>query len=382
MHIEVARMDARAEKPERNGFSQRTLALLRRCGWMLVACMVSHAPVARAGQTPQMPTTPTEIYTAWCAKCHAEDGTGRLPVPTVKNLPRDFTDCPMATAEPDADWELVTAKGGPPAGMSSEMPAFGDVMNPEQVRGVVAHLRAFCKETGWPLGNLNFPRPLFTEKAFPENELVVVPAVSHVKGEPNAIGLKAVYEQRLGRRGQFEVGLPLQSAVATSRSTGLGDISVATKYVFGTNRAQTSILTGGIEVVLPTGSESRALGGGTTVFEPFVASGVTFGLNFLQGNLKYEFPSREPWGDREFVYNAYIGRSLDVTPSSWTFGLEMNGVQKDVAMTPQVRKALTRTGALAAAAGVRIPVNNRSVQTIHYVGYVLWEYLDPVRPRP
>lgn len=337
---------------------------------------------AQAGQAPQLPTTPAGIYEAWCAKCHAQDGTGRVPVPTVKTPPRDFTDCPLATAEPDADWILVTAKGGPPAGMSSEMPAFGDLLQPDQLQGVVDYLRAFCVEPGWPSGNLNFPRPLFTEKAFPENEVIVAPAVSHREGEPTNGSVKAVYERRIGRRAHAEVGMPLASAVAGTRSTGLGDLSVAAKYVLHTNRANTSILTAGLEVVLPTGSESRQLGGGTTVFEPYLASGVAFGETFLQGHVKYEFPARDLWSDREFVYNLYLGHSLDVTPSTWTFAVELNGVEKDMAVTPQARKALTRTGALAAAAGVRIPINHRSAHPIRYLGYLLWEYLDPVRPRP
>jgi hypothetical protein len=102
----------------------------------------------------------------------------------------------------------------------------------------------------------------------------------------------------------------------------------------------------------------------------------------VQGHLKYELPAHDLWGDREVVYNLYLGHSVDVRPSSWTFGVELNGVQKEVALTPQARKALTRTGALAAAAGVRIPIFNRSAQAVRYVGYLLWEYLDPVRPRP
>lgn len=349
---------------------------------VLVVFILSGAVAVQAGQTPQLPTTPREIYSAWCAKCHAEDGSGRVPVATVKTAPRDFTDCRLATPEPDADWELVTAQGGPPAGMSSEMPAFGEALQPEQLRALVAYLRAFCTEPGWPSGNLNFPRSMFTEKAFPENEVVIAPALSHRDGEQVGFALRAVYERRLGRRAHAEIGVPLESLGAGQRSTGLGDVSVAGKYVLHTNRATTSIVTAGLEVTLPTGNERRDLGGGTTVFEPYVASGMAFGQTFLQGHLKYEFPARDPWSDRELLYNLYLGRSLDVTPATWTFGVELNGVEKEVAITPQARKALTRTGALAAAAGVRIPMINRSAQPVRYVGYLLWEYLDPVRPRP
>jgi mono/diheme cytochrome c family protein len=337
--------------------------------------------VAHAGQAAQIPATSSELYGAWCAKCHAENGSGRVAVQTVKVPPRDFTDCRLATPEPDADWELVTAQGGPPAGMSSEMPAYGQLLDTDRIRGLVAHLRTFCTESGWPSGNLNFPRAIFTEKAFPENEVVILPAVSHKDGEPTGFTLKSVYERRFGRRAHGEIGVPIESVAADRRDTGLGDISVAGKYVLHTNRATTSIVTAGLEVVLPTGTAGRSFGSGTTVFEPYLASGMALGRTVVQGQLKYEFPASDFWAEREAVYNLYVGHTLDDRPSAWTFGIELNGIETDVAMTPQARKALTRTGALAAAGGVRIPLNNRSNQPVRYVGYMLWEYLDPVRPR-
>jgi mono/diheme cytochrome c family protein len=337
---------------------------------------------AYAGQVAAIPSSTGELYSAWCAKCHAEDGSGRVAVSTVKTPPRDFADCRLSSPEPDADWELVTAQGGPPAGMSSEMPAYGELLDAERIRGLIAHLRKFCKETGWPSGNLNFPRAMFTEKAFPENEVVILPVIAHVAGEPTTFRLRSVYERRFGRRAHGEIGVPIESLVADRRSTGVGDITVAGKYVLHTNRATTSIVTGGLEVVLPTGVVGRSFGSGPAVFEPYLASGVAIGRTVVQGQLKLELPASAVWAQHETVYNFSLGHTLDDRPSAWTFGVELNGIEKDVAVTPQARKALTRTGALAAAAGVRIPLNNRSTQPVRYVGYVLWEYLDPVRPRP
>ncbi|OFV93185.1 MAG: hypothetical protein A3G76_15250 [Acidobacteria bacterium RIFCSPLOWO2_12_FULL_65_11] len=332
--------------------------------------------------TAQLPDSPKELYAATCAKCHADDGTGRLPTPTVKNLPRDFTNCALATAEPDADWELVTARGGPVAGLSSEMPAFGDAFSAEQISGLVRYARGFCKEPGWPLGNLNLPRALFTEKAYPENEFLIIPVVSHTAGEPASLRFRAVYERRLGRRAHAEIGLPIASTSQTgSRSTGVGDVAVAVKYVLHTNNVS-RILTAGTEVVFPTGSESRGLGSGTTVFEPYLAAAALVGEAIVQSQFKMEFPAREPWADREVLYNIYVGHSLSPAPSTWTLALELNGVEKQLALTPQFRKPLTRTGALAIGAGVRVPIVNRSSQSTQVAGYLLWEYLDPVRSRP
>lgn len=342
-----------------------------------VAFLTSLATPAKA----QLPDTPKELYAATCAKCHAEDGTGRLPTPTVKNAPMDFTNCALATAEPDADWELVTTQGGSVAGLSSEMPGFGDAFSPAHIRGLVQYARGFCKESGWPLGNLNLPLALFTEKAFPENEFLIRPVVSHTAGQPVSLRFRAVYERRLGRRTHAEIGVPIASASGANRSTGLGDVAVAVKHVLHTDHVS-RILSAGMEVVLPTGSERRGLGSGTTVFEPYLAAGAIVGELVLQSQFKMEFPAREPWADREIVYNIYLGRSFSRAPGASTLGLELNGVEQQLALSPQVRKPLTRTGALAVAAGVRIPVNHRSSQSTQVAGYLLWEYLDPVRPRP
>ena len=55
------------------------------------------------------------MWGAWCARCHAEDGSGTITEPTVSVEPMDFTDCKVTTPEPDADWERAIAKGGPGA---------------------------------------------------------------------------------------------------------------------------------------------------------------------------------------------------------------------------------------------------------------------------
>ena len=81
----------------------------------------------------------------------------------------------------------------------------------------------------------------------------------------------------------------------------------------------------------------------------------------------------------EFGYNVFVGRDLTETLNTWTVGVELNGVNDDLAVTPQVRKGLTRTGALALAVGMQYPLNHRRDRPIRWVGYLLWEYLDPVR---
>lgn len=338
------------------------------------------------------------MWKEWCARCHAQDGSGKVNEPTIIVEPMDFTECKIASAEPDADWELAIAQGGPAVGLSSQMPAFGDSLSPDQVHAFVEYIRGFCAEPGWPHGNMNFPRPIFTEKAFPENEFIILPVIIHRTAEvvvqggtrfPSDTSLtdvefRAIYERRLGRRGMWEVTVPLAShdTFGFARRHGIGDIEIAGKYVVSANAARSQILSVGLEVALPTGSEVRGLGHGTTVFEPFLAAGALWRSVYLQGQAKYEVPRNSTKADRAFVYNLYAGRDTSGAPSTWTLGVEVNGENEELALTPQIRKGLTKTGALGAAIGVRVPINERHAQGTRVVGYLLWEYLDPVRARP
>ena len=335
------------------------------------------------GVIAQIPSTPHEMYTAWCASCHAENGTGQVDVPTVTVEPMDFTDCSVTTSEPDADWELVIAQGGPVAGLSSQMPGYGDSLSGGQIHALISYIRTFCSEPAWPLGNVNFSRPIFTEKAFPENEVVILPSVSHGNEENGGQGqIKAVYERRFGTRGQFEISVPWQMNAVGSRSAGLSAVEVGAKYVLHANQASTRILSGGVEVKIPTGTNSQSVGGNTTALEPYLLAGFAVGDFSLQTELKIEVPLSDVSEVTEVVYNVYGGRDLSGLPSTWSIGIELNGVDDRLAVTPQLRKGLTKTGALAAAWGVRIPIVNRQHQHTQWVGYLLWEYRDPVRAAP
>jgi hypothetical protein len=333
-----------------------------------------------------VPTTIPDMWNEWCARCHAADGSGKVNEPTIDVEPLDFSDCKVASPEPDADWQLAIAEGGPAVGLSAQMPAFGDTLTDEQVYAFVEHIRGFCKEDGWPHGNMNFPRPIFTEKAFPENEFIVLPVVSHQREDGvthNGFDLVALYERRVGRRGMWEAAVPLsgRSTAGTPRR-GIGDIELAFKYVLGADAARTRIVSAGLEVALPTGSEVRGLGRGTPVFEPYLAAGTIVRDVYLQAQTKVELPVNGAKASRAFVYNLYAGRDTSGSPDTWTLGIELNGENGELALTPQVRKGLTKTGALGASVGVRLPLNQRREQGTSVVGYLLWEYLDPVRARP
>ena len=351
--------------------------------------------VALALASQAAPSTAAEMWTAWCARCHADDGSGKINEPTVTVVPMDFTDCKVASAEPDVDWERAIAKGGSAVGLSPQMPAFEDSLTGEQITALVSHTRAFCSEPRWPSGNTNFPRPILTEKAFPENEFLILPAVSHWDESPapsiTRASLVASYERRIGKRSMIEIDVPLVGTNSlTMWTTGIGDVAIAFKHAIFDRANTPRIVSLGVEAVLPSGERFKDHGSGTTVIEPFITAGAMVRDWYLQSQLKVELPADRQRADQGIAYNAYVGRDASAAPNTWTFGVELNGdvgfpllgvTTHVVALTPQVRKGLTGTGALAAAGGVMLPLNKRDAQGVRWVGYLLWEYLEPWRAR-
>ena len=82
------------------------------------------------------------------------------------------------------------------------MASFSGALASEQIDAVVHYMRGFCKEKEWPCGELNLPRALATEKAYPEDE-VVVTSTLNVHGMPgiaNEIVHEHVQIQRFSQR--------------------------------------------------------------------------------------------------------------------------------------------------------------------------------------
>ena len=143
--------------------------------WSLVTLIlfaVVGLPTAAASQSAIVPTERTgqQLYQAACQSCHAPNGTGmeRSQVGFADAIP-DFTDCSYASREAAQDWQTVVSKGGPSRRFSHRMPAFGGALTAAEIERVVDYVRSFCSDRSWPRGELNLPRPMETEKAFPED---------------------------------------------------------------------------------------------------------------------------------------------------------------------------------------------------------------------
>jgi high-affinity iron transporter len=81
-----------------------------------------------------------------CAKCHGASGQGDGPAgASLAVRPRNFTDCSRMSKESD-DRIFDTIKGGGEAvGLSKEMPPWREAFDDDEIKGLVAYVRQFCK---------------------------------------------------------------------------------------------------------------------------------------------------------------------------------------------------------------------------------------------
>lgn len=102
------------------------------------------APAANANQ-PAGEMKPTAasfdaktFYAEKCALCHADDGKGNAQM-KLKDMP-NFTNAAWQKKETDEEFAKMIKEGKKP------MPAFGDKLTDEQVKALVAYVRAFAKK--------------------------------------------------------------------------------------------------------------------------------------------------------------------------------------------------------------------------------------------
>jgi mono/diheme cytochrome c family protein len=331
-----------------------------------------------------------ELYTDACASCHGDDGKGKVAgLGVTAELP-DFTWCAFNSEESNRDWALVVAEGGPAAGRSEQMPSFRNVLTEEQIDLVIAYLRTFCTED-WPSGELNFPRPLVTEKAWPENEIVFTWNFARTPAKDRETQFAWTFEKRIGARGQIELSIPFNIRDPKDGATvgGVGDLEAGLKYVLYDNPESLFILSGGLGLGIPTGSFRRELGEGTTTLAPFLATGKAWGDFVAQGSLKFEYPFVSRRAPKAVFYDLALsypifdqGRGTEAhammefnATSEWG---NQNPKHFQLYLTPGFRKGLTPAGNWAVAFGVQVPVTREREANYRVLGYLLYE-LPPFR---
>ena len=329
-----------------------------------------------------------DIFAATCASCHGSDGRGAPASQTGLSIkPRDFTDCQATNREPDHDWHAVIVEGGPSRGFHRLMPAFGEVLSEPEQEAVLAYVRGFCPDAKWPRGDLNFPRPIVTEKAFVEDELVLTGAVA--TRAPRNVDSKLVYEQRFLRRQQFEIGVPFGVARMAdgSHEGGIGDVAFALKSLLVGNVDSGTVFSIGAEAAFPTGNKDKGFGKGVVVCEPFLAMGQALPwTSFLHMQAGAEIPAKETTGveNEGFVrtalgstfINGRFGRAFTPMVEAIAFRELTSGATTSLDVVPQVQMSLSRRQHILASLGGNFPTLNRQGRGPQVMFYVLWDWVD------
>jgi mono/diheme cytochrome c family protein len=328
------------------------------------------------------------IFLAACATCHGGDGRGsdRALVGFDEELP-DFTDCSFASREPAGDWVIVAQQGGPVRGFSEMMPAFGEALDEEQLMRAVAHIQSLCRDRAWPRGELNLPRTLATEKAYPEDEWVLENAGS--SGDPDLFEHKLIYEKRFGAKSQLELAIPyayrrdLTDAQGTVWSGGLGDVSVGLKHVLSHGLESGHILSAVAEVKLPTGEEANGFGAGAFALEGFLTFGKLLpsdGFLQMQGGAERSM-TRD--AEVELFWTAGLGKTFTQGSAwgrAWSPILEVAGVMEGDEGTfwdilPQLHVTLNKRQHIMLTVGPRIPLGDDERRTVFQLNF-LWDWFD------
>jgi mono/diheme cytochrome c family protein len=353
------------------------------------AHLFAGAPQSTAAVSRLRLDTGKEIFEAACIGCHGPGATGQPPDTLGFEPPAtfpDFSDCNGSTRERTWDWRAIIHEGGPRRGFSEIMPSFGDALTLEQIDKVMAYLREQCPDPAWPLGELNLPRPLFTEKAFPEDEWVFETAVD-TTGD-GAVANRIIYEKRFGARNQLELAVPFSFEKQSSEwAGGVGDVVAGYKRVLFTSPASGSILSAVGEASLPTGHEARGLGLGVPKFETFAAFGqILPGFSFVQAQVGAEFPTDTERAPRAVFGRLALGKSLAEERGFgrlWTPMVEILAdrefetlARTNWDIVPQFQVSLNRRQHVRVNIGIRQPLNNTEGRSTQLAVYALWDFFD------
>jgi mono/diheme cytochrome c family protein len=333
--------------------------------------------------------TGQDIWRAACVSCHGVDGRGapRTQVVFETRLP-DFTDCSFATKEPEGDWSATIHNGGPARGFSTIMPAFRDALTDDQIDKVIGYMRGLCTDARWPAGDLNFPRAFVTEKAFPENEVVITTSFNTQR--TSGIDNTLVIEKRIGPSGQVEVALPYsytKEDPAAGWMHGFGDASIGYKHKLFHSNEKGSIFSVAGEVAAPTGDPSKGTGGETGLFETFAAFDQAFPKDtFVQFRAGFELPFHTDIAPKAWYAHTAIGQSFSAGEGlgrTWTPMVEFiadrdieDGARTNWDILPQLQIPLSKRMHILGNIGVRVPMNNTAGRPVQVMYYLLWDFAD------
>lgn len=369
---------------------------------LCIACILAGVRIASSEDLPRALDVHggKAIYEAACVACHGTKGEGTPQAQAGFTKPDSFphfNKCEETTPEFTRDYKASIRKGGPARGFSTIMPAFEGVLSPQQMDEVIVYLRSLCKESGWPVGELNVPRALLTEKAFPESETILTTTVN-TKGAP-AISNELVYEHVLAKYDQLEIAAPFSWIHRESGgyTGGLGDIAIGDKHILYSHLDATpgvsayestgSILSLQGEVVLATGDQKRGLGAGEPSLGVFAMYDHLFARQaFMQLQSGIDIPRHTEYGPRSAYLRAAFGKSIAGDAGFgrlWSPMVEIignreltAGTKTDWDVVPEFQVTLNQRQHIRAAMGYRVPVNDTNGRPKQLIAYFLWDWFD------
>jgi len=335
--------------------------------------------------------TGKEIYLAGCVSCHGADGSGQSAELQGFERPGtfpDFTSCRGSTPEPDVQWRAIISNGGPARSFSQIMPSFRDLLTQEQIKMVVEYLRSLCTNKAWPQGDLNLPRAFVTEKAFPEDEVVIATA-ANTSGLPSG-NVTTFVEKRLGATDMIEVQVPYawNNGGTNGTQSAFGDVALGYKRKLWSSLKTGSIVSAGAEVIAPTGSKAAGTGGESTTFELFGAWGQMLPKDsFVQVHSGFELPVHPDVVPRAFYFHTAVGKTFSQgwmgLGRRWTpmneFVVDRDlatGAKTNFDVVPQIQIPISKRMHILANIGFQVPVNNTAGRSTQVLFYVLWDFAD------
>ncbi len=353
--------------------------------WLALAV---HAPAQSSGAKDLK--TGKEIWNAGCAGCHGGDGRGARQSTIGFEKPDtypDFTRCDQTTPEDHWEWKSVIRDGGPSRGFSPIMPSFRGALTSRQIDAVMEYMRGFCKETGWPRGELNLPLALVTEKAFPEDEEVIITSI-HAQGAPG-VSSEYIHEQRFGARNQIEASVPMDFMHPQPGLWygGFGDIGLGLKRVVFSSLSSGTIVSLLGEAILPTGNREHGLGSGVPTFETDALFGQLFpGKFFVQAEVGADLPIDTAKAPQSVYGRADVGKFFNQNAGLGRLWAPMFEVlanrdlvtptETDLDVMPEFQVTLSRRQHVRLGLGLRIPATHTAGRQKQAMFYLLWDWQD------